>query len=107
MAYPVIFFLLSIPPLINRIQSLANPRNPELALWYIAAMSFPLSGGLIAVVYVLQPDTRKRLRWKYLRAGLMECIGKKGQEESAKEYPIEYVLCESIENRAGMRTSKD
>ena len=96
MAYPLIFFLLSIPPLINRIQALASPGKPELALWYIAAMSFPLTGGLIATVYVLQPDTRNRLRWKYLRAGLVGCIGKKGQDESVTEYPIEYVRSESV-----------
>ena len=86
MAYPLIFFILSIPPLVNRIHNLVSPDNPSLGMWYASALSFPLEGGLIAIAYSLDPETRKRLNWANIRAAFGGCVKK----ETA-EYPVEYV----------------
>lgn len=61
LAYPLVFILLSIPPFINRIHSAADPQNPEPVLWVISAALFPLQGGVIAIAFSLDPETRKRL----------------------------------------------
>lgn len=96
MAYPLIYFGLSVPPLVNRIYTLVNPGSPELILWYISALSFPLEGGLIAVAYTLDPGTRKRLTWKHIRAALGRCVSRRGRKDGIMEYPIEHVPDESI-----------
>jgi hypothetical protein len=106
MAYPAIFFTLSFPPLINRIHGWANPGSPELVLWYISSVSFPLQGGLIAVAYGLDPGTRKRLRWNHVKAALLEYIGKKERTVSAMEYPAEHVTGGSLEYRQYIEEEK-
>lgn len=98
MAYPLIYLSLSIPPLVNRIQTLVSPGEPVLALWYLSAFSFPLEGGLIAVAYALDPETRRRLRWSHMRAELRRCCccrvmgggGGDGDGKDPVEYPLEY-----------------
>ena len=40
-AYPLVFFLLNIPPFINRIHGAADEHNPEPVLWIISAILFP------------------------------------------------------------------
>lgn len=96
MAYPAIYFVLSFPPLLNRIQGLANPDNPSLALWYVSAISFPLQGGLIAVAYSLDPGTRKRLRWSKLKPTLRGFIRRERLVEP-KEYAVEHMEDENMQ----------
>jgi hypothetical protein len=60
-AYPLMFFLIVIPAFINRIHGAVHPGNPEPVLWFIAAVFFPLQGGAVALVFSLDPETRKRL----------------------------------------------
>lgn len=82
--YPLIFFVLNIPPFINRIHGVANPNDPEPALWFIAALLFPLQGGAIALCFSLDPETRKRLKVANFRAAFSEFC----QSKKVKEYPI-------------------
>lgn len=91
MAYPCIKIILSIPALINRVQNFVSPNNPVLALWYMSALAFPLQGGLIAIAYALDPDTRKRLNWVSIREAFRECAGRNKKTEYPVEYPVETV----------------
>lgn len=91
LAYPFIKIILSIPALMNRVQNFINPNEPILALWYMSALAFPLQGGLIAIAYALDPDTRKRLNWVSIREAFRECAGKKKKTEYPVEYPVEAV----------------
>ena len=91
MAYPCIKIILSLPALTNRIQNYVNHNNPVLALWYMSALAFPLQGGLIAIAYALDPDTRKRLNWVSIREAFRECAGKNKKTEYPVEYPVEAV----------------
>jgi len=43
--YPLIYLLINVVPLINRIHNTVSPSNPELALWILHALLFPLQGG--------------------------------------------------------------
>ena len=98
MAYPLIYFLLSIPPFINRVQGLAAPDRPVLALWYLSALSFPLQGGLMALAYSLDPDTRRKLNCREMQIALQQYTSS-GDETQVEEYPVEYVRDGSIHLR--------
>ena len=67
-AYPLIFFLLNIPAFINRIYEVVNPDNPSPVIWFLAAATYPLQGAPIAIVFSLDPETRKRLTLANLTA---------------------------------------
>ena len=68
--YPLGFLFLNLFPLINRIYETIN-HNPSYVLWVLHAAFSPLQGGFIALVYVLDKDTIRRLRprelWAYIR----------------------------------------
>ncbi len=95
-AYPLIFFVLYIPPFISRIHGLFAPNNPEPVLWFISAIFFPLQGGAIAVAFSLDPETRKRLKPANFRAAFSELCSKRKVEE----YPVEENLENSVKARA-------
>ena len=58
--YPIIYLILLIPPTVNRIaDTVAN--ELVVPLWYIHALLSPLQGGLICIVYAMDPETRQRL----------------------------------------------
>lgn len=57
--YPLIYLVLNIFPLMNRIHD-AFSSQPSLALWILHAFS-PLRGGFIALAYALDSQTLRRL----------------------------------------------
>ena len=77
LVYPLIYFILSIPLIINRIQSWANPLNPSLVLWYLSGITHPLQGGIISLAFTLDSKTRHRLKWPHIRAAIKNYGGKK------------------------------
>ena len=86
--WPLLFFpfgvvLLNIVPLINRIYFSVNVNNPSYVLWILGAILSPLQGGYIALVYVLDRDTLKRLTYSNLVATLCR------RKEEVHEYPVE------------------
>ncbi len=83
-AYPFIYLLLSTFPLMNRIQNVIELGQPRLVLWYMAAIAFPLAGGLIGLAYALDPDTRKKLSRAHFQAALREWK----KEDNCEEYPV-------------------
>lgn len=58
-AYPLIYFLLNIFPFINRTYN--SIHDPNLVLWYFAALANPTVGAWMALAFTLDPRTRKRL----------------------------------------------
>jgi len=93
-AYPCIYLFLSSFPLMNRIQSGVEQGEQSLAFWYMAAAMFPLAGGLIGLVYALDPETRKRLSCSHFRVGLREW-----RKKEVNEYPVMEDLEESLQVR--------
>lgn len=77
--YPLGFFLLNLVPLINRVYDSIN--GPNYILWVLHASLSPLQGGYIALVYVLDRDTMRRLNLKELRAYLFH------RRTPVEEYP--------------------
>ena len=79
--YPLIYFVINIFPLINRIHDTAT-EDPALALWILHALFSPLKGGFIAVAFTLDRETLRRLNCARLRAAVW-----KGSHPSVHEYP--------------------
>ena len=87
LTYPLIFLVLEIFPLMNRIQNAAHHNQPSLVFWYMSALAFPLTGGLIGIAYALDARTRRRLTWPHVRLAFTDWTKK----DKCSEYPIEYV----------------
>ena len=92
--YPSIYFVLMIFPLINRIESGKYRNRPTLVLWYLAAISYPLAGGVLGVAYALDKETRQRLTWAHFRGAIRQWT----MRDSLKEYPITHDLEEEALN---------
>eukprot|EP00057_Strongylocentrotus_purpuratus_P005030 XP_003730036.1 PREDICTED: cyclic AMP receptor-like protein A isoform X1 [Strongylocentrotus purpuratus] len=85
-AYPFIYLVLSIFPLINRIQNAVAPDNAIFVLYLFHALSSPLVGLVNAIVYGLDPETRSRLSWTQIKLALRSRRAKKAV---IKEYTIQ------------------
>ena len=86
--WPLLFLPLGVMilngfPLINRIYSTVNGDDPSYALWMLQAIFSPLQGGYIALVYVLDRETLKRLSYSNIKAKLLM------KKEKVQEYPLE------------------
>ncbi|XP_041483062.1 cyclic AMP receptor-like protein A isoform X1 [Lytechinus variegatus] len=84
-AYPFIYLVLSIFPLINRIQNAVNPDNAVFVLYLFHALSAPLVGLVNAIVYGLDPETRSRLTWTQIKLALKS---RRAEKAVIKEYTI-------------------
>ena len=85
MKYPCLFLLLNIFPLINRIQDAISPAKPIFVLTLLQALSSPLLGLCLALVFALDTQTLKELKWSNLKVHLTTCCRKVPQME---EYEV-------------------
>lgn len=76
--YPLIFLLIELFPLMNRLYELFSQNRNTTFFWWMHAIVVPLEGGVIALVYALDPETRRRLRWSIIKMYLIECFTRKG-----------------------------
>ena len=83
--YPLVLFILNIFPLVNRLNN-----QPNYILWLLHAIFSPLQGGFVAVVYVLDIETIKRLRSKNCLVHLMPSRAR------VKEYPASSGVTDSL-----------
>ena len=90
--YPLIYILINVVPLINRIHGLAEPNNPNLIIWILSAILLPIQGGYIALAYtLLDPDTRKKLKPARFKSAIKDFCQKVGKESTITEYPLEHL----------------
>ena len=61
-----------------------NPNNPSYTIWLLNAIFSPLQGGYIALVYVLDRYTLKRITFSNIKATL-------SRRKTVTEYPMENV----------------
>ena len=87
LAYPVIFLIINLFPLVNRIVNISNPETPVVALYFIVGIIYPLQGTLVTIAFVLDPETRKKLRWKEISVAIKNCFIK--ETHLVSEYPLE------------------
>ena len=87
--YPLGYFALNLVPLINRVYN--NIEEPSFTLWVLHAALSPLQGGYIALVYVLDKDTMRRLNLRELRAYLFH------RQTPVNDYPATKGFTDSYE----------
>lgn len=87
--YPLGFFILTLVPLINRVYDTFD--GPNYVLWVLHASLSPLQGGYIALVYVLDKDTMRRLNLRELRAYLFH------RRTPVEDYPATRGFTDSYE----------
>ena len=71
-------------PTANRIHNTINPNDPSLTLSMLRAIFSPLQGAYIALIYLLDRETIKRLKYSNIKAAIK-------QRHVISEYPIEAV----------------
>lgn len=72
MKYPCVYLLLNLFPLANRIQDTIMSR-PIFVLSLLQAVSSPILGLCLALVFALDTQTLKELKWSNLKAHLKAC----------------------------------
>ena len=81
--YPLIYMLINLFPLVNRLVY-ATTNKTIFVLLILHAIISPLQGGFIAIVYALDPETRKKLNWWGLCGAcydLCPCVDKHAIQE--------------------------
>ena len=86
LAFPVIYFVTNIFPLVNRIHGYIYPTNPSSTIWFLSGICFPLIGVLVALAYYLHPQNRRRLNRANYRAAFASIWS--GRRQSVCEYSI-------------------
>lgn len=82
--YPVIFLSLNLFPLING-SDVYGSDKPAIILWSLDACLSPLSGVLTALVYTLDPGTRRRLKKCNVKE---DCWNTVKNRSRIRSYPI-------------------
>eukprot|EP00035_Acanthoeca_spectabilis_P031022 m.12097 g.12097 ORF g.12097 m.12097 type:complete len:365 (-) comp4516_c0_seq2:315-1409(-) len=84
--YPVVFLLLQIPALINRIQNATQPSKEVFSLFIIHVMCSCIFGACIAGVYAV--NTEKSVWDQCTRSGILRALRmRKSNKYSAGEFP--------------------
>ena len=83
--YPIIYLLLNIFPFINRSHNIARQNEPNLVLWYLQAITYPLVGAFVAFPFLLDPETRRNLHWSSFKGAASQLCERDG---GVHEYPI-------------------
>lgn len=88
MSYPLLYFVFNLPALITRLHAIANrDKDPQLVLWILTTLSFPLQGGVMVIAFALDPETRKRLKIMHFRAAFSDFF----RSKNIKEYPLQHM----------------
>ena len=70
--FPFAVLVLNIFPIANTIYNRINPNDPSFVLWILQAIFSPLQGAYIALVYLLDRETIKRLRYRNIKAAIKQ-----------------------------------
>ena len=83
--YPLIYGILNIIPVINSTVYHIKPATLKLPLYLFSIVVRGLQGGFIAIAATLDPKTRKRMKWRHIKAAFIENVLCR---DSIEEYPI-------------------
>ena len=79
--YPLVFLLLNIFPTINRIQNAIAKDNPIFALYALHAFSSSLLGVGCTLIFVVNRDTLKELKWSNFKQTVLTRFKSRGKVE--------------------------
>lgn len=87
--YPIVYLVLKTSLLISHIYDAARPHSPAVSVWLLQALSTPLAGALIALVYTMDRETRNRMKPSLVKAsckGFCCAMCRKGS--GVKDYAV-------------------
>ncbi len=87
--YPIVYLLLTVFSLANRVDIAVNPDNTTIVLWYFHVFTSPLRGAFVAIVYALDPETRKRISPRRIYSLCCAC----GKKKDVQEYTVFVSSC--------------
>lgn len=93
LAYPLIYFVLSIFPFINAVFNSLHPLEPRLVLWYLTAVLSPLQGVFISLAFTLHSEVRRRLSCMELKIAISSFCKR---DKAPAEYNVEECVSDSI-----------
>ncbi|XP_011404380.1 PREDICTED: cyclic AMP receptor-like protein A [Amphimedon queenslandica] len=96
MWYPIIFALINLIPLANRIIHACLEHEKRIyVLWVLHAFVSPLQGAFVVIVYALDPETRRKLTVVGVRGALSQhCSCFNGHRGIVREYKAEVLKSE-------------
>ena len=98
--YPLIYFLVNLFPFALRIYGVFEDDIWKLLpLLILSAIILPIQGGFIALAFMLDPDTRKRLRWVQIKAAAKE-LCQRNDKDVISEYPAEHIISDAEKSLA-------
>ncbi|KAI6659096.1 Cyclic AMP receptor-like protein A isoform X2 [Oopsacas minuta] len=69
--YPIFFLVINIFPIANRIQNVIVPNHPLFPLYLLHAISTPLLGLGFTMLFVVNKDTLRDLKWSNFKTTLL------------------------------------
>lgn len=87
--YPFFLLVLTIVPLATRIYDAADPDHPIFILWIFDSIFTGTKGTVIALIFTIDPETRKRLNWVNFKSACKTFCQRGQQPGQINEYPAE------------------
>ena len=100
--YPILIMLLNIVPLAVRVYDSVTC-NSMFELWVANSFIAPLEGAVIAVIFTIDPETRRRLTFSHIR-GAFHQLCSRSLHGRVSEYPAE--IKQSTESYGGEIASR-
>ncbi len=107
--YPMLIIVLNIIPLATRLHDFVRPDNTHddiaFALWIVNSVVAPSEGIFIALVFIIDPETRKRMTFSQVKAALLEVCSMHSHGQ-VTEYPAEIKISTDSYTTTVDRTNK-
>ena len=87
--YPSFLLVLTIVPLVTRIYDAANPDHAVFILWIFDSFFTGIKGTVIALIFTIDPETRKRLNWVNFKSACKNICQRGRKLGQIDEYPAE------------------
>ena len=84
--YPLMYLIVNLIPLLMRLINDINPDVYIFPLWVISGAVQGLQGGFVTVLFSIDSDTRKRLKWSHLKSGFKYNVM---NFDDTVEYPVQ------------------
>ena len=95
--YPIAFIVVSVVPLILRIYEIFKPGDNDIffyILYVFLIILHRLLGVIIALIFALDPETRKKLKWTEIRAAAQRWHGR--EKNAIVRYELEVSRSDSF-----------
>ena len=87
--YPIVFLMLELPLLISQIYEAVRPHDPMVVLWILEAVTRPLAGVAMVIIYGFDSQTRSLLRRLEIMNTCRMCYKRLSRKKEVTAYDME------------------